>query len=76
MERAMEASGILRARWTGISFMGSEILLLFERGRPLIDPPRLWSGVSIKTVHSIYEQFEIFFKTIDVLRGNKQIALS
>ena len=74
-EKMSSAQKKLNAYWCEASFKDNEILLVFQRFRPLIHITPLWKPVTTKNLRENIEELEALTQIVDALKSNQQLKL-
>lgn len=69
------ASRKLNVYWSEASFKDNEVLLAFQRFRPLIKVDPLWKPVTEKNLRRNSEELESLIRIIEALKANPQISV-
>ncbi|MBU0800580.1 MAG: DUF3137 domain-containing protein [Alphaproteobacteria bacterium] len=75
LERFMEASALMHAKWMEVSFMDNEILFAVQRGRPLFEIGHIWQPVTAEYLRKLADHMDALNRMIEALRHNRHVGL-
>lgn len=74
-DRFLAAIKTMRAYWAEVSIRDREILLAFQRFRPLFPQTPLWKPVAADSFHHFAEEMQSIAALIDILKTNPQVGI-
>ncbi len=75
MDAFYEAAQMYRARWMVASFMDNEIVMVFQRFRPMIRIHSLWRPMTEDELQRIGWEMDGIFKIIETFAGSRHVTL-